>query len=331
MKSEIPKEIVFALFSGNATVLQKEIIKQWITEPNNAEIYFEWLQEWEAVNNHFSTDANFAFQKFEGKTKSMLCHQENLDNKTYKKNRLVDKISFTWKLSAAVTFIVFCSFALIFQLSKIEYKTGLRETKNIILPDGSTVILNANSMLSIQRFGFGYLSRKVYLKGEAEFKIKHTVDNQKFMVLTPDQSVVTVLGTEFTVYSRSNETSVVLNEGKVILSSAISTSPKTMKPGEKATIIKAGPIKLKKLKPTQNTATSVWQEHTMEFKNTPLLSVANQLHQTFGVNIVIDDNILKYKELTGSFTTKDPDEILFVLSEMMHFEIKMTNGIIYLK
>lgn len=328
MKSEIPKEIVFALFSGNATVIQKEIIKQWLVEPNNAETYFEWLQEWESANNHFTTDTKQAFHKFEWQTKSI--GGEAQFQKSTESDEIVDNKPFHWKLISAAIFIVCCTLSLGYQLSEIEYKTGFRETKRFTLPDSSTVVLNANSKLNLQRFGFGYLSRKVFLEGEAEFKVKHTIDNLKFIVLTPDKSKVTVLGTEFTVYSRGNETSVVLNKGKVLLSGGLSSSPKTMIPGEKATIRKEGAIELKKLNPKEINTTNIWQEHNLEFQNTPLSAVVNQLHDTFGVEIIISDSNLKNRQLTGSFKTKDPDELLQVLSEMMHLDVKINNAIIYL-
>ncbi len=331
MKSEIPKEIVFAWFSGNATVLQKRIINEWIKDPNNVEIYFEWLQEWESANNHFATNSKKAFHNFELQILKESAHSHVTETETSTKKTFSLKRYFPWKIIVAASVFIICSLIFVLQYSEKEYHTGFRQTEAILLPDGSTVLLNANSKLSHQRFGFGYFSRNVHLSGEAEFKIKHTIDNQKFIVLTPDDSKVTVLGTEFTVYTRSNETSVVLNKGVVMLSNAVSPVPKTMKPGEQATITNAGPIQLKTVETAKLESQTKWQEHSMEFNQTPLSVVVNQLRKTFGVEIFLANDNLKNRQLTGSFKAKDPDELLEVLSEMMNIKINVNDGKITLE
>lgn len=82
------------------------------------------------------------------------------------------------------------------------------------LPDGSTVLLNANSRLSYPA-SFGTLSREVVLVGEGYFDVRHN-PSKPFKVLTGDVTT-TVLGTAFNVkaYPDDEEIEVTVTRGKV--------------------------------------------------------------------------------------------------------------------
>ena len=96
-----------------------------------------------------------------------------------------------------------------------SYQTSNGEIRRFVLMDGSQVTLNARSNLMVPRWGFGTSSREVVLDGEASFTVRHTPDNHKFVVKTGKGFEVVVLGTEFSVFSRSRGARVVLNKGKV--------------------------------------------------------------------------------------------------------------------
>lgn len=82
------------------------------------------------------------------------------------------------------------------------------------LPDGSTVLLNANSRLSYPA-SFGTLGREVTLIGEGYFDVRHD-PSKPFKVLTGDVTT-TVLGTAFNVkaYPGDEEIEVTVTRGKV--------------------------------------------------------------------------------------------------------------------
>src|SRR5687768_9468757 len=78
----------------------------------------------------------------------------------------------------------------------VVYSTGYGETHNIILPDGSTVILNGNSTFRYEN-ELTTDPREVYLDGEAFFSVTPTKSKQKFIVNISDKMNVEVLGTKF--------------------------------------------------------------------------------------------------------------------------------------
>jgi len=84
-----------------------------------------------------------------------------------------------------------------------EYHTAYGETKSVVLPDGSSVVLNANSKLTIASdWNQVDSEREIWLDGEAFFSVIHKKDNKVFRVKTKEGVSVEVLGTTFNVYNR---------------------------------------------------------------------------------------------------------------------------------
>ena len=92
--------------------------------------------------------------------------------------------------------------------------TGYAQLREVMLPDGSIVTLNANSTLRYSTDWNHQDIREVWLEGEAFFSVAHTSDNQKFVVRAGSMDVK-VVGTEFNVHSRREEVNVVLQTGRV--------------------------------------------------------------------------------------------------------------------
>jgi transmembrane sensor len=88
----------------------------------------------------------------------------------------------------------------------------------IVLSDGTIVHLNAGSSITYPTVFAKDTPRKVALKGEAYFEVRHD-EKRQFIVNVQDLDV-RVYGTKFNVanYSEDNETEVVLIDGSVSLS-----------------------------------------------------------------------------------------------------------------
>lgn len=82
----------------------------------------------------------------------------------------------------------------------------------VTLSDGSVITLNAGSSLRYPT-RFDIQERKVELKGEAYFDVKH-IPSQKFVVETAKQRI-SVLGTEFNVRAYTQQEATSLIKGKV--------------------------------------------------------------------------------------------------------------------
>jgi len=301
------------------------LVEAWLAKPENAELYFKWLEEWERETPQFLPDMEKAYQGFLSKTASI-----NEEKKLTVEKQIGSKRSFisSFWFRCAASVVLFAGLGLWFLQDKIrfeEHTTSFGEVKNITLSDGSTVILNANSSLKVPRFGFGKSTREVFLQGEAEFSVKHTIDNQNFLVKTPDQLVVEVLGTEFLVYARKRGTKVALHKGKVQLHSLKDKQEKVleMKAGEVVTMDKKGDLKLQTEK---NVAVAkAWQEHQFIFDHTSLQEIAYKIEENFGVKVKIENTILAQREITGTYQAQNVEELLDALKEILNVQIIRQN------
>jgi len=140
-----------------------------------------------------------------------------------------------WMKAAIVIAAVLIS-ALVFYYRKPSYtyfSTPYAAIKTVWLPDSSEVVLNANSSIRFKR-GHTNNKREVWITGEAFFKVRHIeIDGkaQPFAVYAGD-AVIEVLGTEFNVKNVNNNTSVLLQQGKVRFSIPASHSQTIMQPND---------------------------------------------------------------------------------------------------
>lgn len=309
-------ELLFRYFSGQASSLQKNQIEEWTRDPAHLEVFYQALARWEKQNPQYQTDTEQAIQR----------HLERMEQATsnFSKPKSAKPTPFPsrrflsqkWLVAASVTLLLIAGFGLYQTWFQYKiYATDFGQTLSLGLPDGSQVTLNANSSLRIPRFGFGEASREVFLRGEAEFEVKHTHNNARFIVKTPHALDVVVLGTRFSVFARQRGTRVVLTQGKVELLYKNATLPqhKTMKPGELATLTPRGQVAISPLKnPLEQTA---WKDHRFVFSATSLSEIALMVKEVFGVDVLIPEATLAQMTVSGSFTAHDAEELIETLAE----------------
>lgn len=325
-KSLLSKQVIQNFFEGKTTRMQNILIEEWLENPAHRELYFQWLDEWETENPQFTPDVEQAYRRslHTVQDKADLPRLDNAPadmlgrtNKGTLKARL---FVFKWVAAASVALLMGAYLLSDFWFYK-QYETGYGEIRTVVLPDSSRVTLNANSVLSVPRFGFGGGMREVKLKGEAEFAVKHTVDHSKFIVRTPDKLEVKVLGTEFIVYSRERGSKVVLSQGSVQLRSLKEVNPKPMlmKPGDVATMSMQGTLTLKHSESLS--AHQAWKQRLFMFENTPVSEIAYQISEHFGVNVVVADSTLARRTIGGTFNASDPANVLKVLSDVLNARV----------
>ena len=209
--------------------------------------------------------------------------------------------------------------------STSTYVTRYGETQTILLPDSSTVLLNANSRLTLSTDWTD--TREVWLEGEAFFrvrKIKRSISSAsatpvKFIVRT-DRLNVEVLGTEFNVRQRPETTAVLLKSGRVRLNLRNQPDTLNMLPGELVTL-RSQSRRLDKETVNPEAYTS-WTERRLDFDGTTLREIARIIEETYGHKVVIRDESLANKRFQGSVPADDLDILLEGLSET--FDIRIT-------
>ncbi|MFC5410767.1 FecR family protein [Larkinella bovis] len=213
--------------------------------------------------------------------------------------------------------------------------TKFGEVKKIILPDQSMVVLNGNSRLTYKKQWSSDEERAVNLAGEAYFSVTHTQNHQKFRVNMDEQMQVEVLGTKFTVTSRSQKKQVVLSEGKVqlaILGSQAKTAvaPVILKPGELLAVYEK-PYRFDKRQVANPENYAAFQQNKLVFINAPLSEVARTLEDTYGYHVTFGQPELAAKRFTGSSSANRVDHLLTAISKAFNLIVTQKGENIFIK
>ena len=192
------------------------------------------------------------------------------------------------------------------------------------------VALNSNSSLKVHRLGFYGDVRKVFLEGEAEFSVSHTVDDKRFIVKTSDKFQVEVLGTQFSVFARPRGTQVALKSGSVRIDYEQNATRKNlmMKPGDLATLDHSGAVQLAKQADPKTFA--AWKEQRYVFNGTSIKEISEMVEENFGIKVRADPEVYGRK-ITGNFKTENADDLLKTISEALDLKVHhLTEDSIYI-
>lgn len=155
------------------------------------------------------------------------------------------------------------------------------ETRQLNLPDGSTVRLNSDSYLSVPP-SFGKGERRLQLSGEAYFEVAENARQPFIVDIGPAN--VRVLGTAFNLkaYSGSPLASLSVKEGSVRFSS-VAAEGLEVQAGQAAEYdIPAAAFRRAPYDPETSLA---WLEGRLVFKDTPLREVFLALERRYNVQI----------------------------------------------
>ena len=173
------------------------------------------------------------------------------------------------------------------------------KTSEILLPDGTNVILNAGSRLVFPD-KFSGKSREVFLSGEAFFDVRHD-SNHPFVVQVNDLKI-TDLGTQFNVSAYQSDTRVetVLAEGKVTISrnnSGIFDQDTELIPGQMASYNKQ--TLQTEIQVVDVTDYTLWTDGIIKFESMELSRIVKKLERFYNIRFQFIDLQLETLRITG--------------------------------
>ncbi|CAN5864282.1 hypothetical protein BH24BAC1_BH24BAC1_31110 [soil metagenome] len=202
-------------------------------------------------------------------------------------------------------------------------RTAFGERREITLPDQSVVMLNGNSSV---RYASGWgdsQTREVWLDGEAFFEVRHTASHQKFVVHTPGELRVEVLGTKFNVNNWQGKTEVVLQEGKVKV--ADTRQEYVMEPGEMVSYSPATPkLVSQKVNPTVHLS---WKNNVLIFNSEPIGAIMDRLAQSHGLRVEFREESLREELFTGSVPGDSVELLLEKIGEIYPVRVRQEEGL----
>lgn len=197
----------------------------------------------------------------------------------------------------------------------VVYRSGAGERRTVQLPDGSSVILNSNSSISLEN-GFNHKNRTILLEGEGFFRVAK--DPTKPFIVTSGPFSATAIGTAFYVHARnvSADYHVDLLEGKLRLAAHDEAGPRLgqktiLLPGETGSWRAAEGAFAKTASDT--TVLNTWVSGKLLFKDLPVENVLKMLEQWYAVSITVRHKPWNKLRLTGDYDNVSLDDVLKVV------------------
>lgn len=205
-----------------------------------------------------------------------------------------------------------------------EYRTAKGERRTVILSDGSTVILNTETVVAT---AFSFTKRSVVLReGEALFTVSHA-SSRPFEVLAGDRAVRDV-GTRFLVRYHRQNVHVTVVEGAVEVprfqEEAPTQSWQMLTAGEQVSYQEGGPLSpVTAVSPASMTA---WVEGKVLFEARALSEVIAEMGRYHAGEIRILDPRIGALKISGVFGVHDREGFLAALEQVAPVAVSRVNS-----
>lgn len=290
---------------------REELIKKWLDHDLSPKEQraFEQLDDYSELINISEVVKRFKAPKYN-------TEKEFFSLKSKLPSRKTKSLLKPFLKIAAVLLIGFSVFYFTSNLER-SYDTKIAENKTILLPDSSSVELNAISTLSFSKNSWAK-NREVNLDGEAYFKV---AKGSKFEVVT-DNGTVTVLGTQFNIKQRKAYFEVTCYEGLV----AVTHKSKILKlrPGQQFLVID-GKIENR----LERNLEPRWLKDESRFRSMPLKYVLSELERQYTIKID-KNNVDLNQKYSGGFTHNDLDLALKSITLPLGIKYQKRNAVIVL-
>lgn len=308
-------DLIGKVLAGEAAAHEKQQVEEWLRASESNRKYFDQVKTIfdKAASNtlqqQFDTDIAWA------KVKRKLNEKEG---RSFKINH--SPYWSTLKIAASILILISVG------IGAYQYLTPEIETVAVVsdattiqdtLPDGSTAFLNKRSELSYE-YNPLKKTRKVKLKGEAYFDVKH--EAEKPFIIETEEVLIKDLGTTFNVkaYPESNNVEVIVESGEVQIYT-LSDNGITLKAGEKGFYDKT----LKSFSKIEKIDTNglAYKTKVFSFNNTDLQSVVQMLNAIYDSRITLANKSLNSCHVTVNFNNDNLDLVVEILAETLNLKV----------
>ena len=184
------------------------------------------------------------------------------------------------------------------------YETGVGESTEIVLDDGSAIMMDTQSRLSVN---FSANERSITLhEGRAMFDVAKN-PNRPFSVEVKGR-IVTALGTKFDVRSIAGEFEVNLVEGRVKVESSLAegqgiVSAFELEPGFQA--VAASPDETPVVAPVNVVQNTSWERGLLIFDDDTLHDAVTEMNRYSSTQLVLANEKTSQLRLSGAFKAGD--------------------------
>lgn len=318
---------------GKCTAEEMAFLKQWIQTGEAAELLEEMIeQQWASEETHqLGTPES---QPLYRKIQKHLFPNRLRTLAPYRSYR-----AFAWKVAAALAFVVMATLLLIkpsedqeslpmAESVTITKTTARGQKRTTMLPDGTKVVLNAESSLSYPE-QFADSIRVVTLQGEGFFEV--TKDSLRPFVVQTTTVETQVLGTSFNVRAYVEDTiaQVALVTGKVSVQSKDQKAVVLLTPGTMATYHRAQHTmdQTDDFPPT----VTAWKDHILLFRHANYQTITTTLEQWYDVDFVNTADRQPDWQYNGEFEDKSLEYVLESISYACRFSYTIRDKKVIIK
>ena len=197
---------------------------------------------------------------------------------------------------------------------RADHATARGEQRQIALADGSTVILDADSAVTV---ALSASRRQItLLRGTAFFSVK---PSEAPFVVTARNGAASVLGTAFEVAARDGEeVTVTLERGSLKVGLLDRSREVVLRPGESIDYGQAGLGAAHAVDPDE---TAAWRGGRFIFTNARLADVLQRIGRYREGRIVLLDSRLGDRRVSGNIALRDTDAALAAVQSSVGFNL----------
>lgn len=213
------------------------------------------------------------------------------------------------------------------ELVSLDNSAG-KDVKQFVLPDGTTVFLNAGGTFRYKERMFR-TEREVHVAGEAWFDV--TKDDLHPFIVKTDGANVKVLGTSFSIKS-GRTIQVVLERGRVELSNRSGEILAMMSPGQKA-VVSAEEGKLLSIQTVDPYLYSRWKNPFKIYDSIPFSGIITLIENKFNVKIQYDTKDFRDTECRFvMYENHSLEDVMQILSTIIPMEYSfVTDNLVSVK
>ncbi|CRL96463.1 fec operon regulator FecR [Pseudomonas sp. 24 E 1] len=193
-----------------------------------------------------------------------------------------------------------------------DYVTAPGEVRTVTLADKSQVTLDADSAIAVD---FSQGERHIQLRrGAGFFSVTHT--GQSFVV-EAGSGEARVLGTQFEVRLQPEGAQVTVLSGRVGVIPSKQGQQQILTAGQQVTYVDgvADPLHA-----VDSESRLAWRDGWLNYYKAPLADVINDLGRYYPGRILLLNEEMGAKRVSGSFPSKDPQAVLNALQAVLGFE-----------
>lgn len=310
-------DLIGKVLAGEGSAQEAEEVLNWVSQSEENKLYYESLKTIfdkaasAEIQIQFDTDAAW------NKVRKKNAEEPNNVVPLYKNRSFFNQ---PLRIAAGIIILLGVAYAA-YQWTTPAIQTlalvSGQATKTDTLPDGSTAFLNKRSELTYE-FNPRKKTRKVVLKGEAYFSVKH--EAEKPFIIEAEDILVRDIGTEFNLkaYPDKDTIEIIVMHGEVQFYTK-NDEGLNLQAGEKAIYTKSSKKFYRIEKPDTNAL--AYKTKVFSFNNTDLKSVVNLLNEVYNSKIKLANEKLFNCRLTANFKEDNASIIAEVIAETMGLTI----------